>query len=72
MHSVLNSLLVITFLTKFVDTVLNSLLSLSGLCVHLAGYHSGIVECECPQIKSLLASSVPSLQIYASMTRKHQ
>lgn len=43
---------------------------LSGLCVHLAGYHSGIVEWECLQIRSLWASSAPSLLIYASMTRE--
>lgn len=43
---------------------------LSGLCVHLAGCHSGIVEWECLQIRSLWASSVPSLLIYASMTRE--
>lgn len=44
---------------------------LSGLYVHLVGYLSGIAEWECPQIRSLLGSSVPFLQIYAFMTREH-
>lgn len=42
----------------------------SGLCVHRAGCHSGIVEWECPPIRSLLVSSVPSQQIYAFLTRE--
>lgn len=42
----------------------------SGLCVHPAGYRSGTVEWGCLQTRSWSASSVPSLRIYASMTRE--